>query len=78
MNALLEAHLRMLTMLPVRSVEGKKPKYDPGEYRGPGSAPRPIEIDGTRYESVSAAFKSRHCSPRTIYRFLDSGRAKYV
>ena len=77
MNAILEAHLKLLGLLPVRFVPAKvRPsRPDPKVMGRPG---RPIEVEGVRYPSVRDAHRMRKCSAKTIYRLLDKGAARYV
>lgn len=77
MSRLLEAHLKLLSLLPVRTIPAKK-RGVWKEIKAPGRFPKPIEVDGVRYESVTTAHKERHCSAKTIYRLLDCGRARYI
>lgn len=78
MSRLLDAHLRLLCLLPVRTVAARPRRPAQVAEKVMGRPGRPLEIDGVRYESVRDAYRKRNCSTKTIYKLLDMGQARYV
>ena len=68
-----EAHFRLSTSLPSR-VHHFEPRSFP---ETPNTAKR-IEVDGVEYQSLRDAVTALKISNSTLYKFIDSGRAKYL
>ncbi len=69
----MEAHLRLLELLPKRTHE-----FKPKDTTTESNFRRPLIVYGKKYNSVREAVTFLHVSTQTIYNMLDDGRAKYV
>ena len=69
-----EAHLRMISFLPVRTVKEKEHRED----EKIGRPRRVVEIKGKVYESLTEAARSLKVSPKVIYRMARHGTAPFL
>lgn len=86
MSPALQAHLRLMETLPKERIRehvyiqrpdpmrNSHPKTSPDDKRG-GQNRRPIQFEGRTYRSMTHMMKHLHVGIRTIYKWLDEGRA---
>ena len=81
MSPALEAAFRLACTLPNKRVQARR-EFITSKHMVPKTSrrghQRAIEIDGVVFESLTWAAKSLHKANRTIYKWLEEGRAKYV
>ena len=75
MSSIFDAHMRLLSVLPVRTVQGRDVQ---DQVKEPQNKKKPIRVGSIEYPSVRDAARIRKCSPNTIYHLLDQGKAEYL
>lgn len=74
MNLAVEAHLRLLTSLPIRTHVARESTTIPTKR----NVKRPVRINGTDYPSVQAAVRGERMSAKTVILRVIQGRAKFL
>ena len=83
-----EAALRLSIALPVHThLRAERHRSGPQnrgyikrapDKRGPAGIPRPIRVGRRTFESITKAKVALGVSPKTLYGWLDTGKARYV
>ena len=65
--------------LPVRTHHQPEPPPRPSGYNPEASGlRRPIRVAGVEYESITKAREKLRCGMRSIYKWLQNGKATYI
>jgi hypothetical protein len=75
------AHARLLEQLPVRTHE-RKEKREPQPWRSPVAGKygrgRAVEVNGKTFKSITYASHALRMSPKTLYQWCATGKARFV
>lgn len=74
MSPALEAHLRMLSVLPVRTHEMNEVRV----YEKAANSPRAVSFRGREYRSVCEAMRREKINSKQFYRLMRDGVVKYI